>query len=559
MRHELHPRRGRLAERVIMRAALTSTLIAAPLYSIQAQRSGAPDAAAVPPRLVVLIAVDQLRADYLDRYASQLTGGLARIRAHAAYFANGRQDHAITETAPGHATMLSGREPVHTGIVTNGRGVPDDSAPLIGTTGPGASPRRFRGTTLVDWLMARDPSIRVLSVSRKDRGAILPIGRARAAVFWFAGGRFTTSRYYADTLPAWVRDFDANMHLARLAGTDWTLLRPAADYGEPDSVPVEHGGTDYTFPHVLPDSAGIARGIEAYPVMDSITLAFAVRGVRALGLGKAHTASMHARMPDVLSISLSTTDAVGHAYGPDSREIHDQVLRLDRWLSSFLDSLASQVPPERMLLVLTADHGVSSFPELAVARTGRGGRVWLADIAREAAAALEERYHSNFGVAFDEGLVLADVQAMRARGVNVDSVEDALAAAAAARAGVARVFTPRTLAAAADTDAAAVRWRRTLPPDLGWLLCAVPKAGFLWSNGGLRAEHGTPNADDLAVPIAIVGAEIRAARHEELVRTVDIAPTLAALLGIAPTEAVDGQPIRAVIGSGAASADGSDR
>ena len=160
------------------------------------------------PALVVFIAVDQFRGDYLDRFSSQLTGGLARFRNNSAFFPHAWQDHSITETAPGHATMLSGREPVHTEIISNNRGVPDELSPLIGSNAIGASPRRFVGTTLYDWLRVRDPEVRVLSVSRKDRGAILTVGRARGDVYWFSDGKFTTSRYYADTLPTWVRAFD---------------------------------------------------------------------------------------------------------------------------------------------------------------------------------------------------------------------------------------------------------------------------------------------------------------------------------------------------------------
>src|SRR5688500_16061440 len=123
-----------------------------------------------PPSLIVLVTVDQLRGDYIDRFRPQLMGGLARF-ARGAWFTNAHHDHAITETAPGHATLLSGRFPRSTGIADNLGGVDDAAAPLLGARGPGASPARFQGTTLVDWLRARDPNTRVLSVSMKDRGA----------------------------------------------------------------------------------------------------------------------------------------------------------------------------------------------------------------------------------------------------------------------------------------------------------------------------------------------------------------------------------------------------
>ncbi len=189
------------------------------------------------PTLLVHITVDQFRADYLTRWRPQLTGGLAYLLRTGAVFTRAYQDHAMTETAPGHATVLSGRNPHATGIVHNDEGVPDTSATgrLIGATGTGASPWRFRGTELFDWIEARYPDARALSVSRKDRGAILPIGRARQQVYWYVRGAFTTSRYYADSLPDWIKAFNAGLSRAYAPGTVWDLLLPAQSYAEPDN------------------------------------------------------------------------------------------------------------------------------------------------------------------------------------------------------------------------------------------------------------------------------------------------------------------------------------
>jgi len=167
--------------------------------------AGVGPAPAPKPRLVVVITVDQLRPDYLERYRPQLKGGFAMLLKEGAFFSDAYQDHAVTETAPGHSTILSGRWPAHTGITRNIAGVQDPAARLIGVNGPGASPTRFRGSEFFDWLKAADPGARALSISGKDRGAILPIGRAKEQVYWYVGGYFTTSRYYADSLPTWVR------------------------------------------------------------------------------------------------------------------------------------------------------------------------------------------------------------------------------------------------------------------------------------------------------------------------------------------------------------------
>ncbi len=495
-----------------------------------------------PPSLVVLVVVDQMRADYLARFKQQWTGGFARIYRGGTVFEHGEQDHAATETAPGHSTLLSGRYPVHTGIVLNTRGVQDPDAPLIGHGGgEGASPHRFRGTTLVDWMLVRDPETRVLSVSRKDRGAIFPVGRAKVPVYWFDAGAFTTSRYYADTLPSWVQAFNRRGGAERLAGATWDLLLPDSAYVEPDSEPFENGGADYTFPHHVPPTRdGAIAQIARFPWMDSLTLAFALEGVRALGLGRRAN-------PDLLSISLSTTDAVGHAFGPDSRELHDQLLHVDRWLGQFLDSLPRVIGNDRVVVVLTGDHGVTPIPEYTVTvRHRTAGRVGLGSIARGASVALRARVDRDFGLEFDSGLLLADVPSLKATGIDVDSLAQALATEAEHLPGVARVYTPRTLAAAPRSDRSAELWRRLLPADYGWLFCAVTIDGYVWSGGGLGAEHSSANREDIEVPIAFYGLGIPARHVERAASTVDIAPTLAALLGVTPMEVLDGHVLREV-------------
>ena len=486
------------------------------------------------PALVVVIAVDQLRPDYLHRYDAQLTGGLRRLLDRGAVFMQARQDHAITETAPGHATLLSGREPASTGITSNARGVADPAAPLIdGSREAGASPTRFRGTELYDWMRAADPGTRVLSVARKDRAAILLVGRARAPVYWWSEGRFTTSRYYADTLPAWVAAFNARRSAEGFAGRAWTPLLPPSSYAEPDAAPWENGGNGTAFPHPFPRGAGAtAATFEGFPWMDSLTLAFALEGARREGLGRRGR-------PDLLTVGLSTTDAIGHAFGPDSREVHDQVLRVDRWLGWFLDSLAAEVPGGRLLVVLSADHGVQSMPE----RSHRA-RVSLGDLAAAAAAALD----GSIAIGAEGGLIRADTLAIRQRGFDVDSVATAVARAVYLRRGVRRVFTPAALRAAPATDAEAALWRHAIAADEGWLAAAVIEPGNVWSApDATAAEHGSTAPADVLVPIAFMGPGIAPGIHERPVRTVDIAPTLAALLGLRPLEPVDGQVLSEIV------------
>jgi predicted AlkP superfamily pyrophosphatase or phosphodiesterase len=342
-----------------------ASLMAIPTARAQAQ-SGV-SAASDRPKLIVFLTVDQMRSDYVDRWSSQLSSGLKRLGQNGAFFTNAFHDHANTETAPGHSVTMSGRFPRSTGIVSNNTGVLDPQAPLLTSRDSPASPYRFRGSVLMDWLRTRDPRSKGLSVSRKDRGAILPMGRAKQNVFWYAtsNGEFTTSKYYGDTLPSWIRGINARRTSQKVAGKTWNLLLPAGSYAEPDSESQENAGRDYTFPHTMPtDTARAATELPYTPWMDELTVATALQGVKELGIGTGPAT-------DILAVSLSATDYVGHRYGPNSREQHDNILRLDRTLGAFIDSLYKLRDSSTIVFALTADHGSTSFPELVARRAGR--------------------------------------------------------------------------------------------------------------------------------------------------------------------------------------------
>ncbi|HET9424059.1 MAG TPA: alkaline phosphatase family protein, partial [Gemmatimonadaceae bacterium] len=319
-------------------------------------------APAEAPKLIVLIVVDQLRGEMLDRYRPSLSGGYLRLMNEGAWYSNAFQDHAITETAPGHASVLSGRFPASTGIISNSAGVIDSRYPLVTglSSEVGASPDRFQGTTLVDWLVARDARSRALSVSAKDRAAILPVGRSKQEVYWYSvNGSFTTSDYYRDSLPPWVVAFNGRRLPHRYAGAVWDLAKSPSAYPEPDSVVFENRGSDFVFPHAFPaDSDQAASVIRITPTIDSITALFALEGLERLALGRGP-------QTDVMSVSFSATDYIGHQYGPDSREAHDNAIRLDQTLAWFLDSLFKVRDPSTVMIALTGDHGVQPIPELA--------------------------------------------------------------------------------------------------------------------------------------------------------------------------------------------------
>jgi len=509
------------------------------LASASAQAQSASSAAAPSPSrapsLVVLITVDQMRPDYLDRFGPQLRGGLARLKNGGALFTNAHHDHAITETAPGHATLLSGRFPRSTRISDNAASVGDDSSALVGAPNlPGASPHRFRGTTLIDWLIAKDKHSRALSVSMKDRSAILPIGRSRQSVYWYlTDGRFTTSRYYADSLPTWVQRFNARRLPQSYAGKSWTLLLPAGEYKEPDSVDFEGAGQNFVFPHMLPADSNIAASlIRLTPWMDKITAALALDGLQTLGLGKGP-------QTDVLAVSLSATDLIGHRYGPDSREMHDEILQVDRTLGVFLDSLYKLRDSSRVAVILTADHGVGSIPEIA-ARTVQPfpERVELFSVLKPIRDSLAPKKLDS-AIGLDQQVLWVDRAAFKAAGVNADSVIKLFADAARKVAGVARVDWFKSLAADTLKDPIARRWTHQFAAGDPVELVMTLTPYSVWGTT-IVATHGSPYDYDSHVPLIFYGPWFRTGRYDEAVRTVDIAPTLASVTGVKPSERVDG-------------------
>jgi len=507
------------------------------------------------PKLVLFITVDAMRPDYLPRFAPQLTGGLGRLYRGGAVFTNAFQDHAITETAPGHSATMSGRFPVHNGISANSAGVNDTTVTLIDATGLGASPFRFRGTTLTDWLIAKDPRTRVLSVSRKDRAAILPIGRSKQPVFWYApNGSFTTSTYYGSSLPDWVKAFNARKIPASFAGRAWELLLPDSAYPEPDSVPAESGGIKFMFPHVEPASVDSAALVLAeFPWMDQTTLDFALAGVNALSLGAGP-------QTDVLAISLSTTDAVGHRYGPDSREIHDQILRLDRSLGAFLDSLFRIRNEKDVVIALTADHGLTPFPEIHARDPNTGAvRVNVRPVLQRLSNSLSQAgvpgYGLNYalgvyrgnGFSFDGGVLDLDSPALNKARINQDSLLRAVRADFLGVPGVARAARISDLARA-DTvsDRIARRWLHMFADESKAAL-VVTLAPYNYWLTGYQAQHGSPNDSDAHVPIIFYGTDIKPGSYAEFARVVDMAPTLAAIVHVAPQEKLDGHVLQNAI------------
>ena len=512
---------------------------------------GAQPAANTRPNLVVFITIDQGTPVYFTRFGSQLSGGLKRLYDNGAVFTDAHQDHGTTETAPGHATTLSGRFPSHTGIVRNNAGVQDPQTPLIGAPkADAASPFRFRGTALIDWMRNVDPRSRALSVSRKDRGAILPLGRAHQSVYWYGyNGTFTTSTYYADTLPTWVKRFNQRDGgvVKHFGGQSWDLLRPAADYAEADSQPVENNGRAFLFPHVVPrDSLGAVTELPQTPWMDQLTLDLALDGLQTLQLGTGP-------QPDLLAVSLSATDAVGHRYGMDSREMHDQILRLDKSLGAFIDSVYKLRDSSRVVFALTADHGMAPYPDLHFSGTDPlRGKAQVSTVLTAFRKTFDARKVPLDAFDFESGVLTLEPEPFRAAGVNPDSALRSLVTQIRAVKGVQRVYMRAELAPlAAKGDKYARRWLHMTPPDLPAVAYVTLEPYWLYAPGSY-ATHGSPHDYDTRVPVIFYGPPFRTGKYPAFTRVVDLAPTLAAVLGVSPTEPVDGVVLSAALKSAGA-------
>jgi predicted AlkP superfamily pyrophosphatase or phosphodiesterase len=278
-------------------------------------------------------------------------------------------------------------------------------------------------------------------------------------------------------------------------------------------------------------------------MLDELSLAFALEGVRQLRLGAGpHT--------DLLAVSLSATDAVGHRFGPDSREVHDQVLRLDRSLGAFLDALFTLRDSARIVIALTSDHGVTPLPESRSRYPNRGaGRVNLARVLAPLLTSLRSAGVDTSAFWFEDGILFLEPDGLTRARLNVDAVARTFATEIAKVPGVLRADRLRDLARRdTTTDDVARRWLHMLPPDLPAAVVVTLKPFWYWDGVGF-ATHGSPHDSDAQVPIVFAGHGIRPGRHRERALVVDIAPTLAAIAGVRPMERMDGRVLRMALQS----------
>lgn len=466
------------------------------------------------PKLVVMITVDQFRQDYLTRFRAAYKGGLDRLLKEGAVFTNARYEHFPTVTAIGHATILTGATPSISGIIGNdwydreeGRSVTSVSDPTmkpLGAEGTGASPRRLLPSTLGDELkIAGDGKPRVIGISLKDRGAILPAGHSADGAYWFDAktGNFASSTFYFADLPAWVKDFNASRPADKYRGAAW-------------------------LDHKLPDIPGkLYTSIATSPFGNDMLLDMAERTMQAEQLGKRD-------VTDLLAVSFSSNDYVGHHYGPDSPEVREISIRTDAVLDRFFRFLDAQVGMANVLVVLTADHGVSPTPEAAAARRMPGGRMPRGIVQSTVQGALVKRFgEGKWILSPSEHSLYLNLDLIRAKNLDRAEVNRVAAQAALEVPHVFRVYTRERL-----MDGAALEDQVGRRVMNGFYVRRSADVHILlepyWMFSASGTTHGTTFSYDAHVPLVFMGAGIRPGRYFNAVGPHDIAPTLAAILEV---------------------------
>jgi predicted AlkP superfamily pyrophosphatase or phosphodiesterase len=551
----------------LVSSCLALALFAAPIAA-RAQEPKPVDATSPLPRLVLLVVVDQCRPDYFDRFAPRFSGFFERLRDEGRWFTEGEQHHAITVTAAGHAAIGTGRFPCHNGIVENeffdpaegrivGAANDRDAAP-VGGEGGGFSPRRLLCDGLGDWWKKRWPQSHVVGISTKPRSAIFPLGRGGDVAFWVdeASGHLVTSAWYRKEPTPWVAAFNAADPIAKLPQQWEATLGDAAEFArlgctaddQPGEVPID-SSRSRVFPHPLTaKSAALRVQLLLYsPFVDDLLLEFARAAVEGEHLGEDD-------VPDLLVLGLSATDYVGHRYGPDSWEIAEQIVRLDRTLGELVDRL-EETTKGSLLVALSSDHGVASLPEVAKARGGAGARVDWGSLKPKVSAALAGIAPplADAAIALPEYGIRLDPNKVAASGKSVEEVADALANQLRGAQPFADVRSHFELQRPLKEGDRVGELMRASSDGVraGEVLFVLPRGSIYYAATATDAQmdmmaatsHGTPWDYDTHVPIVFWGLGVKAGRVPGRAWSVDLAPTLAALLHLQAPDGLDGRPL----------------
>lgn len=501
------------------------------------------------PKLVVIVVIDQFRGDYLERYRDQFgEGGFRLFLDRGAYFSDCNYNYANTRTAPGHATLLSGAYSNGHGIIANEwwdpqkkhmvTAVDDDSTRLVGISGDvkGASPHNLMASTLGDEMkLATQGKSRVFGVALKDRAAILTGGHAADSAYWIdqKSGTWVTSTYYRKDLPKWAADFNGSNRAGKYWDRDWRDAN-----GDTLRSTAHRKGKDGA-------EAGFYEVVGSTPFANDYELEFAKELVLYEQLGISGTT-------DLLTISLSANDILGHQVGPDSPEMAAMVVATDHQLAEFFNFLGHQVGLANVWIAFSADHGVAPIPSVAanlhVPAVSLDGASIGAQLNKTLSARFASGKATEFVKAFDYPNAWLNENAFSLLKVGEEDAERATGEAMK-QAGLRGYFTRSALAQgeAPDTELGH-RYLNSYSPVGGWYVLGVP-APFAVA-GAKGTDHATPYTYDTHVPLAFYGLPFQAGTYRTHAEPVDLAVTLSSLLGInAPTHAI-GRVLTEALASG---------
>jgi hypothetical protein len=547
---------------VIRLRALSAAACLALLAGCGSLQSTAPDAAGgASPKLVVFMVVDGLPMRQVTGYRDQLApDGFRRFLERGRWFADAHYGHGHTVTAAGHSVMLTGTYPYRTGIISNEWRDPASGEPIYCTgdadhryldhkTAPlsGTSPKNLRAETVGDVLRGARPESKVIGISGKDRGAILPAGKLGTAYMYMSeSGGFASSSYYMAAHPAWVKAFNAAKPADAYFKKTWAPLLPEAAYARsvPDGQAWQvNSGNGNTLPAVIGDKMD-APGPRFYgnllasPFADELTLNFARAAIEAEALGQDDA-------PDILSVSLSSHDYVNHAFGAESRLSHDHLLQLDRHLQAFFQYLDAKVGAGNYVAVLTADHGFMATPEWSQSKGMDAGRVHPAQTLAWLNAGLEKRFGAGkWALGFSGGGILLDARLIAAKGVAPGEVDNEAKRLLLQVDGIADVFTREQLLGSDTGTPYLAAMRKSFHPDIAASLQLVLKRNWLLGSRIGGTTHGSPYEYDTHVPILSYGPRwVGQGQVDQRVEVADIAPTLARILKLRAPAQSEGKPL----------------
>lgn len=517
------------------------------------------------PQLIVQITLDQFRADYLDRFRPAFAGGLKRMLEQGTLISRAIVDHGLTNSYPGHASLSTGRFPSGHGLPANEWWVQRDGrwTWVDGTADPGtrvvgqpdrtaSSPRNLRATTLGEWVKAADPDAKAISLSTGNYIAVVYGGTNSDGTYWYdrESGRFITSTYYRADYPAWVNDFNENA-LPEFKKDVWTVTVPAKFRGlaSADNQSWENEGEHFVFPHSFQDERprpenNTEEGADAPDELQAFNNWFAGTPMKDEALfALARSAVINERLGqrgavDYLTVAIDSTDGIGHSFGGESLEILDALIRIDRALGDFLDFLDDTVGQGGYVVAISGDHGAPNIIEADLARGRPARRISLKEI-DDLLDRIEDLAKNHQG---DETELVALIEAMMEE---TDFIFDALTEAELSGAKSSanpwieaqrRSYVPGRIA---DFPLWASGDRQYHPARYG-IIAQFSEHSIFYA---APVVHGSPYGYDREVPIIFYGGNVVAGSRARGGRTIDVAPTLAALAGIAIPDDVDGRPL----------------